>query len=61
MLLGILFILAGILLIVYPQLLAFFVAFMFFLAGSSLIYMSFYYKRTARRFDDPVMDFMFRL
>jgi Flp pilus assembly protein TadB len=58
---GIFYILCGVLLVLFPQLLAFIVALMFVFLGVSMIYMSHYYKRTAHRFDDPVIDFMFRL
>ncbi len=61
MIIGIMYIFAGILLIALPQLLAFMVAFIFILTGISMMYMSRYYKRMSHRFNDSYMDFMFRL
>ena len=61
MIVGIFFVLAGILLLIFPQLLAFFVAFMFILWGVSMMYMGLYYRRVSHKFNDPVIDFMFRL
>ena len=60
MITGIFFILAGIMLVVFPKLLALMVAAVFILIGLFMMHMSFYYKRMARKFNDPVMDFMFR-
>ena len=61
MLIGLFYVLAGILLFVHPQLLAFFVAGMFMFLGATMIYMSIYYRRISHRFNDPVIDFMLRL
>jgi Flp pilus assembly protein TadB len=61
MIFGILYIIAGILLVLFPQLLAFMVAFIFIVTGISMMYMSYYYKRTSHRFNDSYIDFMFRL
>ncbi|HOD11947.1 MAG TPA: hypothetical protein PKO44_02475 [Candidatus Omnitrophota bacterium] len=61
MILGFLYILAGVVLFIFPQLLAFFVAALFILIGAVIMYISLYYRRMARRFDDPIMDFIFRL
>ncbi|HQL40945.1 MAG TPA: hypothetical protein PLO93_01450 [Candidatus Omnitrophota bacterium] len=61
MILGFLYILARVVLFIFPQLLAFFVAALFILIGAVIMYISLYYRRMARRFDDPIMDFIFRL
>lgn len=61
MIIGLMYILAGLILIIFPQILAFMVAFIFILTGISMMYMSRYYKRTSHRFNDSYMDFMFRL
>ena len=61
MIMGLMYILAGILLIAFPQILAFMVAFVFILTGISIMYMGRYYKRMSHRFNDSYMDFMFRL
>ena len=57
---GILFILTGFLLILYPPLLAFMVAFWFIVTGIFLLAMSRYYRRSARDFQDPFMNFFIR-
>ena len=61
MVIGLMYILAGILLLLFPELLAFMVAFIFIFSGISMMYMSRYYRRTSHRFNDSYMDFMFRL
>jgi Flp pilus assembly protein TadB len=61
MVIGIMLILAGILIAVYPPLLSLIVASILILAGIFFIYLSYYYKKISRRFDDPFIDFFFRL
>ena len=61
MVIGLMYILAGILMILFPQLLSLMVAFIFIISGISMLYMSRYYKRVSHRFNDSYMDFMFRL
>ncbi len=60
MALGILFILCGILIAVYPALLSWIVAFVMIFIGVSFVSISLNYKRMSRRFDDPFMDFFMR-
>lgn len=61
MILGVVFILAGIFIAVYPQLLSLIVAFILIFAGISFISMGYYYRKISRRFDDPFLNFFFRL
>ncbi|MFO7890447.1 MAG: DUF3096 domain-containing protein [bacterium] len=61
MILGIIFVLAGVLIALFPQLLVWIVAISLIFWGLSFIYLSFYYRRISRRFDDPYIDFFFRL
>ena len=61
MVLGILNIIAGIFIFVYPKLLALLVASMFIFVGIIMIYISVYYRRMSHRFNDPVFDFIFHL
>jgi len=58
---GIIFILAGILLLVYPPLLSIVVASIMIFSGVFLLYLGHSFKKTARRFDDPFIDFFFRI
>lgn len=61
MILGIFFIVAGVLIALYPQLLAWIVALLLIFGGLFFIYLSFYYRRVSRKFEDPYIDFFFRL
>jgi len=61
MILGIFFILAGVLIAMFPQLLIWIVAIFLIFSGLSFIYLSFYYRRISRRFNDPYIDFFLRL
>jgi uncharacterized membrane protein YfcA len=61
MIFGIIFILAGLLIAIYPPLLSIIVAFVLISVGISMAYMSHYYRRAARKFNDPYIDFFFRL
>jgi uncharacterized membrane protein HdeD (DUF308 family) len=60
MLLGIIFLLAGILIAIYPPLLSLVVAGVLILLGISLISISYHYKRMSKHFDNPFMDFFIR-
>ncbi len=60
MLLGIIFILAGILIAVYPPFLALIVASILIVTGAAMLYLGFHYRRMARQFDDPFLNFFFR-
>ena len=61
MVLGIILILSGILIAVYPPLLSLIVASILVFAGIFFIYLGYYYKRISRTFDDPFINFFFRL
>ncbi|MBD3263814.1 MAG: DUF3096 domain-containing protein [Candidatus Omnitrophica bacterium] len=61
MLLGIIFIAGGLLIAIFPQILSLIVAFFLIFLGISVMYMGYYYRRNARKFDDPFIDFFFRL
>ena len=57
---GILFILAGILIIKYPVLLSFIVAIFLITVGISLISLHLHYKRLAKESDNPFFNFFIR-
>ena len=61
MIAGIIFILAGLLIALYPPLLSLIVAFILVFAGVVFIYLSYYYRKVSRKFDSPFMNFFFRL
>ena len=60
MIFGILFILAGILIVMYPPLLSIIVAMFLISIGISLISMHFYFRKASREFDNPFMNFFIR-
>ena len=60
MFLGLLFIISGILIAVYPQLLSIIVAIFLIFVGSMLLYIRYYYRRLSKEFRDPFMDFFIR-
>ena len=60
MIIGILFILAGILIVLYPPLLSLIVALFLMFIGLSLILMHFYFRRASREFNNPFMNFFIR-
>jgi hypothetical protein len=60
MLLGVMFLLAGILIAIYPPLLSFVVAGMLIFIGISLISISYHYKRMSKHVDNPFVDFFIR-
>ncbi len=61
MVLGIILIIAGILIAVYPPLLSLIVASVLIFAGIFLVYVGYYYRKISRKFGDPFMDFFFYL
>ncbi len=61
MIVGIIFILGGILIFIYPAILAYIISFILIFIGVWLIYLSYYYRRAAKKFNDPFIDFFFRL
>ncbi len=60
MLLGIIFLLAGILIAIYPPLLSFIVAGTLIFIGISLVSISYHYKRMSKHVDNPFVDFFIR-
>ncbi len=60
MLLGLIFIGAGVLIAVFPELLSFIVAAFLIVVGLHILLISLYYKRASRHFDNPFVDFIFR-
>ncbi len=60
MIFGILFILAGILIVMYPPLLSIIVAVFLISIGLSFISMHFYFRRTSQDFDNPFFNFFIR-
>ena len=61
MVLGIILIIAGILIAVYPQLLSMIVAMVLIFAGIFFLYMGYSFRRASRSFNDPFIDFFFRM
>ncbi len=61
MVLGIILILAGVVIAIYPPLLSLIVASILIFTGIIFIYLSFYYKRISKKFEDPFIDFFFRI
>jgi len=58
---GVIFILCGILIALYPPLLSMIVAVLLILMGAFLVMVGYRYKRSARSFDDPFLDFFMKL
>jgi len=61
MVLGIILIISGLLIAIYPQLLSFIVAFILIFSGLIFVYLGYYYRKASRTFDDPLINFFFRL
>ncbi|MBL7157433.1 MAG: DUF3096 domain-containing protein [Candidatus Omnitrophica bacterium] len=60
MIAGIIFIVAGILIAAYPQLLSIIVAAFLIMMGITLATMSYHFKKVKKDFDNPFMDFFTR-
>ncbi len=60
MLAGILFVVAGVLIAVYPQLLSMIVATVLIFIGITILALAHYYKRMSKHFENPYIDFFFR-
>ena len=60
MFLGIMFIIAGFLIAVYPPLLSLIVAGLLFFIGIVLVSISYHYKKMSKHMDNPFMDFFIR-
>ena len=57
---GIVFIVAGILIAVFPKLLSIIVATILMFIGIMVLVMGYHYKRISKHFDNPYVDFFFR-
>lgn len=57
---GILFILAGILIALFPELLSFIVATFLIIIGVFILFASYNYKKASRRLDNPFVDFILK-
>jgi hypothetical protein len=60
MILGVLFLVAGILIAIYPPLLSLIVAGVLIFTGMSFVLISYHYKKLAKRFENPYVDFFVR-
>lgn len=60
MALGILLIIAGILIAIYPPLLSIIVASILIIMGITVTMIGYRFKKMQKRFDDPFVDFFFR-
>ena len=58
---GIILIINGILIALYPPLLSLIVAGLLMSVGTILAVMSYRYKKTSKRFDDPFIDFFIKM
>jgi len=61
MILGIILILCGILIAIYPPLLSLIVAALLVSLGTIVLMMGYRYKKTQRQFDDPFLDFFMKM
>jgi cytochrome c biogenesis protein CcdA len=59
MITGLVFVLAGIMIALYPQLLSLIVASILIFAGIALIFMGYHARRISRKFGDPFVDYFF--
>ncbi len=60
MILGIIFILAGVLIAIYPPLLSLIVASVLMLMGLGFVSFSYRYKKMRRHLEDPFIDFFMK-
>lgn len=60
MIVGVIFIVVGILIAAYPQLLSIIVAAFLIMIGITLASMSYHFKKMNREVDNPFMDFFIR-
>lgn len=58
---GIILILCGILIAIYPPLLSLVVAALLVSAGTMIFMVGYRYKKTAQKFDDPFLDFFMKM
>lgn len=57
---GIILIIGGVLIAIFPQLLSLIVAFFLIGIGIQIVLISYYYKKLSRHFDNPFIDFIIR-
>jgi Flp pilus assembly protein TadB len=60
MIAGIMLVIAGLLIAMYPPLLSIIVAGLLIFLGVALIYLHYHYRNISKRFDNPFMDFFIR-
>jgi len=60
MIIGIIFIMAGILIAVYPALLSLIVASVLIFLGISFMIVSYHYKKISKQLENPYIDFFIR-
>jgi len=58
---GIILVVSGILIAIYPPLLSLIVAFVLILGGAFLMYLGNYYKKSSRKFDSQFINFFLHL
>ena len=61
MIAGIILIISGIMIAVYPPLLSLIAAVLLIFAGAVLVSVSYRYRKNERRFDDPFLNFFMKL
>jgi len=61
MIVGIILVICGIMIALYPPLLSLVVAILLIFIGTILCAVSYRYKKTARSFDDPFMNFFMKM
>lgn len=60
MLAGIILVVAGLLIAIYPPLLSLIVACLLILIGAFVMLSAYYHRKMAKRSENPVIDFVFR-
>jgi len=61
MIFGIILMFCGLMIALYPPLLAIIVAALLFVMGGVIVIMSYRYKKVSKKFDDPFIDFFMKL
>ncbi|MCK4852156.1 MAG: hypothetical protein KAS86_03490 [Candidatus Omnitrophica bacterium] len=61
MIAGVILIISGIMIALYPPLLSLIVAVLLIFAGAVLVSVSYGYRKKERRFDDPFLNFFMKL
>lgn len=60
MFVGMIFIVCGILIAMYPPLLSLIVAALLIMMGITFLYLGYSYRKASRKFEDPFINFFFR-